>query len=1314
MVAKKKPKGENSQSEDTSDAALRRRAEEEMNTNPNDAAENLGKQSPHKVMKILEELRVHQIELEMQNDELRKSQEELDSARMKYFDLYDLAPIGYLTVSDKGLIVEANLTFATMMGVARSALPKKPFTKFIFHEDQDIFYMHRKPLFEKGEPQVCEMRLLRDGGKLFWARLDATLVEDTEGNPICRVVVSDITERKKAEAASRNYLKIAGTMFIALDTAGTVTLANDKACEILGLPVDKIVGKNWFDSFIPERMRAEVKDVFEKILAGNLEPVSSFENPVITHDGRERIIQWENTYHHDDVGNISGTLASGMDITEQQKAKDALILKDIVFKSSIAANSIADIHGVITDANPMFLALWGYSRPDEVVGRPISEFFADKEELIKVLESLNKTGEWKGEFVAKKKDGSAFISQGFATKIMDADGNLIGYQSANIDITEQKTAERKIRDLAKFPEENPNPVMRVSSEGILIYSNKAGEAIQGDCGCVPGKEVPPFWKGIIFDCHAKKDVITMEAAQGGRVFQVTLTPVADGGYVNMYWSDITDRKKTEESLAQNRELLRDTAEMAKIGGWEYFTDTLHQTWTEETFRILEVDIGKGAPKVPEGANFIAPEYRPMADRAIQRAMEFGEPYDQEWEVITAKGNRKWVRAVAKVNRTEGKITSISGSFQDITERKKAEASLTASEVRYRRLFEAAKDGILILDAKTGQIMDVNPFLTDLLGFTREEFLGKKIWDLGFFKDIAANEANFLELQNKGYVRYADMPLETRDGRKINVEFVSNVYLIDKTKVVQCNIRDISDRKAAERLKQLHELRTATYLALHEMASATEQELFDYCLEASMKITGSGLSFLGWMNRDATEMTIHSWSRTAMAQCNMVDKQFIFPIANSGLWGECVRQRKPIIVNDYSKKHKGKKGLPEGHMPLKNLLSVPISDRGHIVAVAAVANKDSDYTDDDAAALHVLINKMWEIHRRRHHEAEIDNLNSFLLSIRNLNQEIVKETDFDKLLATSCKILTEIRGYIDVSIAFADAETGEMQSRAHYGEHEKVPWRYSPECDGEVPPCIRRVMGDNSSVILDKEHGICADCGFCDHEEAHQSILVPMRNKAGNLMGIISACLEMGRAIHPQEVPLFEEVAGDLVFAHEKISGELSLRESEENLRIAQHLAKLGSWSWNLKTGELYLSDEMYNIIGLEKNGDAQDVSKHEPYYTPESWVLFQSTVEDAMRTGEPYGLELEIVRKDGPNRRTVTRGEPIKDETGTVIGLRGTLQDITERKEAEEAICKQLDELKRWQNVMLDREDRVQELKCEINKLCHQAGEKSRYAEQED
>jgi PAS domain S-box-containing protein len=142
--------------------------------------------------------------------------------------------------------------------------------------------------------------------------------------------------------------------------------------------------------------------------------------------------------------------------------------------------------------------------------------------------------------------------------------------------------------------------------------------------------------------------------------------------------------------------------------------------------------------------------------------------------------------------------SLSASIGVALKRKLAEEAQSASELRYRRLFESAKDGILILDAETGMIVDVNPFLVDLLGYSKDVFLGKKVWEIGFLRDAIPNQENFRELSEKGQVRYEDMPLQALAGERIDVEFVSNVYLVKDQKVIQCNIRDISERVRTEK------------------------------------------------------------------------------------------------------------------------------------------------------------------------------------------------------------------------------------------------------------------------------------------------------------------------------------------------------------------------------------------------------------------------------------------------------------------------------------------------------------------------------------
>jgi PAS domain S-box-containing protein len=172
---------------------LRRRAEKALR-----AAEKkngVEEPSPEKTRLLLHELRVHQIELEMQNEELRTTQEKLEASRDQYFDLYYLAPVGYLTLNKEGVIQQANLTAATLLGVARGSLIRQPLTRFILPEDQDLYYLHRKQLFETDTPQSAEIRLTCADRPLFWALLQTVPAKYGE----CRITLSDITSRKLAE-----------------------------------------------------------------------------------------------------------------------------------------------------------------------------------------------------------------------------------------------------------------------------------------------------------------------------------------------------------------------------------------------------------------------------------------------------------------------------------------------------------------------------------------------------------------------------------------------------------------------------------------------------------------------------------------------------------------------------------------------------------------------------------------------------------------------------------------------------------------------------------------------------------------------------------------------------------------------------------------------------------------------------------------------------------------------------------------------------------------------------------------------------------
>jgi PAS domain S-box-containing protein len=199
-----------------------------------------------------------------------------------------------------------------------------------------------------------------------------------------------------------------------------------------------------------------------------------------------------------------------------------------------------------------------------------------------------------------------------------------------------------------------------------------------------------------------------------------------------------------------------------------------------------------------------PQFSAPAALALAKEIRPNAPFivvsgenDLDLAVALMKGGARDYIRKEELGRLVPTVEQVMRDVEIGRERERAELALRVSEARYRRLFETAQDGILILNAETGQITDVNPYLIKMLGYPGNYFIGKKLWEIGTFKDSEASKSTFLELQTQGYVRYEDLPLEASDGRQVAVEFVSNVYVVGDEKVIQCNIRNITRRKEAE-------------------------------------------------------------------------------------------------------------------------------------------------------------------------------------------------------------------------------------------------------------------------------------------------------------------------------------------------------------------------------------------------------------------------------------------------------------------------------------------------------------------------------------
>ena len=215
--------------------------------------------SPEATRQMVHELRVHQIELEMQNEELRRTQVELEAARSRYFDLYDLAPVGYCSVDESGLVVQANLAIATLLGVARGALAKQPISGFIATADQDIYYLCRKRLISTGAAQACELRMTKSDGNLVWIQMAATIVYDADGAYAIRMVLTDVSERELMASALQEREERYRTMVewspeaIIVHRHGSLIYANTAALQLFGTQaVQDLVGKPLLERVHPD------------------------------------------------------------------------------------------------------------------------------------------------------------------------------------------------------------------------------------------------------------------------------------------------------------------------------------------------------------------------------------------------------------------------------------------------------------------------------------------------------------------------------------------------------------------------------------------------------------------------------------------------------------------------------------------------------------------------------------------------------------------------------------------------------------------------------------------------------------------------------------------------------------------------------------------------------------------------------------------------------------------------------------------------------------------------------------------------------
>jgi len=375
--------------------ALRQRAEKFLLDKTAQTAVDLEPVSLEEIRRILHELQVYQIELEMQNEELLRTQAELEASKAYYFDFYDLAPVGYATLSEKGLILKTNLAAAIFLGVARGELVKQPMSQFIRKEDQDLYYLHCKKVIATGELQVCDLQMVRKDESAFWMRLYSIAAHDSDGAPVCRVVLNDITEQKRAEMElwqskerfRKVLLDVQSVAVQGYKPDGTTQYWNCASEQLYGYSAQEAIGRNLRDLIIPPEMRGEVEQAMRQ-MAETKQPIPAAELSLMRKDGSRVAVFSSHTIVQ--VPGLEPELfCIDIDISKRKQAEEEQGKLQTQLIQAQKMESVGRLAGgVAHDFNNMLGVIIGYTQLAIEATEPNSSLHHD---MLQVLEAAQRS-----------------------------------------------------------------------------------------------------------------------------------------------------------------------------------------------------------------------------------------------------------------------------------------------------------------------------------------------------------------------------------------------------------------------------------------------------------------------------------------------------------------------------------------------------------------------------------------------------------------------------------------------------------------------------------------------------------------------------------------------------------------------------------------------------------------------------------------------------------------------------------------------------------------------------------------------------------
>jgi PAS domain S-box-containing protein len=626
----------------------------------------------------------------------KRAEESLRESEDKFKYVFDNSVIGKSITLPNGEIT-VNKAFGDMLGYSAEGLKSRKWQELSHPDDEEMTKKTLDAVISgKKDSARFEKRYFHKNGSIVWADVSTSLRRDRTGKPLYfMTAVIDITNRKLAEETIRQSEERLRAILDATPFPIAIVDVQDNKIDFWSSSALALFGHTaptaaeWYELAYPDPdYRNEVierwKPFLEKARPSG-QAVNTGEYRITCRDGSVCICELYATFLAENL------IVTFNDISERKRAEEALRLKNIVFDFSLAANSIADGKGTITEANEAFVTLWGYPAKEEVVGKPLLHFLQDEKQAVGIITALNTQGKWEGEYTAQRKDGSTFTAYGLATDLKDPSGKLIGYQSAVIDITDRKQAERKLQTLSSrnqaMLEAIPDIIMEVDTDKVYSWANHAGIDFFG--ADVIGREASYYFAGEqktyltvkpIF--NGKEDVIYVESWQRRRDGEKRLLAwwcrVLKDESGNMTGAlssarDITEIQRAEEALRKSELKFRETIVNLDEGYYSVTLDGKLLEHNQAFNRILGFDIHKNLKGVQLPDFWQDPGQRQEYLKAFAAT---GSITNYQIDAKTRTGGKITILASAHLVKDENNRPQwIEGVFLDISERIRAELEI---------------------------------------------------------------------------------------------------------------------------------------------------------------------------------------------------------------------------------------------------------------------------------------------------------------------------------------------------------------------------------------------------------------------------------------------------------------------------------------------------------------------------------------------------------------------------------------------------------------------------------------------------------------